>query len=106
MKKILVAGILVGIAIAAIGLVTAGNGFGPVEGTGECDNVCDGEGYGPGDGICDSDGTGECNGNCKQYGEGNGLCDGQCDGEQNQYGKGNCYRSSNSKGCCRLNKGD
>lgn len=103
MKKILIAGILVSIAIASIGLVTAGNGFGPGDGTGECDNVCDGEGYGPGDGICDGDGTGECNG--KQYGEGNGLCDGQCDGEQNknQYGKGNCYRSSNSNGCCKAN---
>jgi hypothetical protein len=105
MRKMLIAGILVIIAIVSIGLVTAGNGFGSDNGKGECDNVCDGEGFGPGDGICDGEGTGECNGNCKNYGEGNGLCNGQCDGEQNnnQFEKCNCYRSNNPKGCCRGN---
>jgi len=51
----MIAGILVAIVIASIGLVTAGNGFVPVDGTDECENVCDGSG----DGTCDGDGIGE-----------------------------------------------
>ena len=105
MRKKLIAGILVIIAIASIGLVTAGNGFGPGEETGECDNVCDGEGYGPGDGICNGEGNENCAGNCNQYGEGNGICDGQCDGGQNnnQFERANFYRNNNHKGCCKGN---
>ena len=103
MRKILIAGILVVIVLASIGLVTAGNGFGPSDGTGESDKVCDDDGYGPGDGTCDGEGTGECEGNCKQNGEGNGICTGECDGEQNkyQYGKGKCYKNQKPNGCCR-----
>ena len=102
MRKIFVAGILVAIIIASIGLVTAGNGFGPVDGTGECDNICDGDGYGP-DGTCHGEGTGECEGNCKHYGEDNGICDGQCGGElhKNKYNQGKCSKNSNSNGCCK-----
>jgi hypothetical protein len=105
MRKILIAGIMVAIVIASIGLVTAGNGFGPGDGTGKCDNICDGEGYGPGDGICDGEGNGDCDGNCKLYGEDNGIGDGQCDGEQNnnQYNRRNCNINSNSNGGCRRN---
>jgi len=99
MRKIMIAGILVAIVIASIGLVTAGNGFVPGDGTDECENVCDGSG----DGTCDGDGIGECKGNCKQYGEGDSICDGQCDGEQNnnQYARGKCSKNSNSNGCCK-----
>ena len=105
MRKILIAGTLVSIILASIGLVTAGNGFGPGDGTGECDNVCNDDGYGPGDGTCDGEGTGEGEGNCKQNGEGNELCNGQCTGElcNNQYNKGKCYKNSNSNGGCRRN---
>jgi hypothetical protein len=90
MRKILILGILVAMTIASIGLVTAGNGFGP--GDGECVN----------NKVCDGDGTEECDGNCKQYGEGDDFSDGQCDGEQkrNQYNKGNCNKNMNNRGCC------
>jgi hypothetical protein len=103
MRKILIAGILVAVVLASIGLVTAGNGFGPGDGTGESDKVCDDDGYGPGDGTCNGDGSRDCESNCKQFGEGNGICDGQCDGKlnKNQYNKGNCWKNSNSNGCCK-----
>jgi hypothetical protein len=102
MKKILMAGILIAIAIASIGLVTAENRFGQVNGIGECNNFCDGEGYGSGNRICDVEENGNCNDNCIKNGESNIICDGQCNGEQNiyQYGKGKCYRNSNSNRCC------
>ena len=54
MRKILIAGILVAIVVASIGLVTAGNGFDTGDGSGECDNFCNC------DGICDSEEKGDC----------------------------------------------
>ena len=103
MRKILIAGILVAVVPASIGLVTAVNGFSPGDETDESDNVCDVDGYGFGDGTCDGGGTGNCKGNCKQYGECNGICDGKCDGEliRNQYNRGNCWKNRNSNGCCK-----
>ena len=101
MRKIMIAGILVAIVIASIGLVTAGNGFGPGDGTEDCENICDGDG--PGISTCDGDDSGECKVNCKQYREEDDICNGQCDGEQNnnQYSKGKCSKNSNSNGCCK-----
>ena len=88
MKKILIVGLLVAIALVSIGLVTAGNVFGQSgDGTNECNCICDGQG------------------NCVCEGQGNCVCDGQCDGEQckNQYMNGNCLKNSNPTGCCKIN---
>ena len=55
MRRILIAGILVVVVLASIGLVTAGNGFSPGDETDESDNVCDVDGYGFGDDTCDGE---------------------------------------------------
>jgi hypothetical protein len=86
MNKIIITSILVSIVVASIGLVTAGNGFDPVDRTGECDNLCDSKGYD------------NCEGNCIHNSECNIACNGEND--INQYYKGNCNRYSKSDGCC------
>ncbi len=105
MKKIMIVGIILSIVLVSIGLVTAGNGFGPGDGTGTCDKTCDGDGYGPCTGTCNGDGPGECTGTCKQNGECTGICDSQCTWEKNinQCMKGNNVKNSNSNGCCNRN---
>ena len=87
MKKILIVGILVAIALVYIGLVTAGNVFNSGDGTSECNCICDGQGN------CICEGNGQC------------ICDGQCNAEQcrNQYMNGNCLKNSNPNGCCKIN---
>jgi len=93
MRKILILGILAVVLFAAIGLVSAGYGFGSGNGTGDCSRSGEGFVDEDGDGVCDNwideDGDGfndnrlmDGSGNQHRYGQGQGLgkrsCNGNC----------------------------